>query len=65
MMTGVLIGEVLSIIFFNITLDYILMDTNDEIRDILEYRKMLGYVKDLIIGRQIKNSKTDPASTRV
>ena len=65
MMTGVLKGEVLNIIFFNITLDYILIETNDEIKDILEYRKMLGYVKDLIIGSQIKYSKTDPASTRV
>ena len=35
-MTGVPQGGVLSPIFFNITLDYILMETNNKIRKIVE-----------------------------
>ena len=49
-MTGVPQGGVLSPIFFNITLDYILMETNNEIREIVEGRKMLAYADDIIIA---------------
>ena len=49
-MTGVPQGGVLSPIFFNITLDYILMETNNKIRKIVEGGKMLADTDDIIIA---------------
>lgn len=49
MQSGVPQGGVLSPLFFNITMDYILRNTSEEINQIVKQGKILAYADDLVI----------------